>query len=210
MIHAAWQANLIEMARALPLGSVIEHYERWERAAQQRALDTQLEERMAAELARWGRDLENRDHEPPFMHALAEHEANKQMMNPLKVLTSGVERVGTEPFYSSGKWRFCDRVAWWNEYADATPVVVGHYWRRVRPIDRATVEKEDQDLFEAIHPHAWHGKQGNVFCVNYSVGGRWTERKAGTPVGQDFKLAALRWPERVVQFDDGHVVDTIQ
>lgn len=38
--------------------------------------------------------------------------------------------------------------------------------------------------------------------------GRWTERKAGKVVGHDFKLAALRWPERVLQFDDGAVQET--
>lgn len=209
VVHAAWQTDLIEQVRPLPLGSVMTHYNQWEQAAQQRALATRLEERMAAELARWGHGLENRDREPPFLHALAEHEANQQMLNPLKVLTSGVERVGTEPFYSSGKWRFCDRVAWWDAYTDETPVVIGHYWRRVKPIDRSTVGKGDPDLFEATPPLAWHGQRRNVFCVDYSVGGRWTERKAGTPVGHHFKLAALRWPERVVQFDDGHLASTV-
>jgi hypothetical protein len=96
------------------------------------------------------------------------------MLNPLKVLTSGVERKGSVPFYSGGKWRFAERVAWWNAYTDATPVVVGHYWRRVNPVDRARVGKGDADLF------------------------------AGTPPGRDFKLAALRWPEKTLQFDDGH------
>jgi hypothetical protein len=36
------------------------------------------------------------------------------------------------------------------------------------------------------------------------------ERKAGITAGHDFKLAALRWPERVLQFDDGHVQTTEQ
>lgn len=66
-----------------------------------------------------------------------------------------------------------------------------------------TVGKGNVDLFENISPLAWHGKHRNVFCSDFSVGGRWTERKAGTSVGQNFKLAALRWPERIVQFDDG-------
>ncbi|WP_156781649.1 hypothetical protein [Comamonas aquatica] len=29
------------------------------------------------------------------------------------------------------------------------------------------------------------------------------ERKAGATIGNDFKLAALRWPEKILQFDDG-------
>ena len=85
-------------------------------------------------------------------------------MNPLKVLTSGVERKGTVPFYSSGKWRFAHRVPWWDEYDDDKPVVIGHYWRRYRAIDRAAVGKGDKDLFEEMHPFAWHGKRRNVFA----------------------------------------------
>jgi hypothetical protein len=130
------------------------------------------------------------------------------MSNPLRVLTSGVERKGATPFYSSGKWRFAERVQWWNEYDDTTPVVVGHYWRRVSKIDRGAVGKGDPDLFDGTSPHSWHGKQGNVFCVDFSVGGRWSARMANQPVENDFKLAALQWPERVLRFDDGNVAAT--
>jgi hypothetical protein len=208
VIHAAWQDAQIEAARCLPLGSVRNEYDQWEQAAAQHARETALEQRMAQELEQWEHGLENKQHQPPFLHAHAEYEANKQMLNPLKVLTSGVELKGTVPFYSSGKWRFAERKTWWDEYTDPTPVVVGHYWRRVRKIDRAAVGKGDPDLFEHTHPFAWHGQRGNVFCVDFSAGGRWTERKAGVTVGHDFKLAALRWPERVLQFDDGHTQAT--
>lgn len=208
VVHAAWQAEQIEMVKSLALGSVREHYDLWEGEAKRYARETQLAQRVAAELERWGRGLEDPQAQPPFMHAIAESEAYKQMMNPLKVLTSGVERKGTVPFYSSGKWRFAQRVPWWDEYDDDKPVVIGHYWRRYRAIDRAAVGKGDKDLFEEMHPFAWHGKRRNVFCVDYSAGGRWTERKAGTAVGHDFKLAALRWPERTLTFDDGLAVLT--
>lgn len=204
VIHAAWQPDEVAIARTLPVGSVRENYDAWETQSKRLAAENQMEQRMAAELERWEHGLENRHREPPFMHALADYEASKQMTNPLKVLTSGVERKGLAPFYSSGKWRFVERVQWWDEYPDDTPVVIGHYWRRVNRIDRTAIGKGDPDLFENTHPFAWHGKHGNVFCVDFSAGGRWTERKAGTRVGQDFKLAALRWPERVLMFDDGH------
>lgn len=203
VIHAAWQDEQIEVARTLPIGSVRQHYDEWELAAQHEAAETELEQLMTSELEKWEHGLENMHRKPPFLHAHAEFESNKQMKNPLKVLTSGVERKGTVPFYASGKWRFVERVQWWDEYADSIPVVVGHYWRRLNKIDRSTVGKGDADLFENTPPLAWHGKHRNVFCVDFSVGGRWTERQAGTALGQDFKLAALRWPERTVQFDDG-------
>ncbi|WP_051603073.1 hypothetical protein [Simplicispira psychrophila] len=130
------------------------------------------------------------------------------MSNPIKVLTSGVERPGTVPFFSSGKWRFAERVSWWDTYDHPRPVVVGHYWRRLHPVDRAVLGKGDPDLFAAIHPHRWHGQRGNVMCVNFFVGGRWEERKAGRQVGQHFKLAALRWPERTLHLDDGRQINT--
>lgn len=204
VIHAAWQPDEIAIARTLSLGRVLKNYDAWEKQSKRLAAENQIEQRMAAELDRWEHDLENVHKEPPFMHALADYEASKQMTNPLKVLTSGVERKGLAPFFSSGKWRFVERVQWWDEYEDVTPVIIGHYWRRVNKIDRAAIGKGDPDLFENTRPCAWHGKHGNVFCVDFSVGGRWTERKAGTKIGQDFKLAALRWPEQVLQFDDGH------
>lgn len=204
VIHAAWCDEQIEAARALPIGSVRNAYDRWEKDAEKAAQESALEQRMAQELENWEHGLENDLRQPPFLHAHAEHEANKQMLNPLKVLTSGVERKGTIPFFSGGKWRFAERVPWWNDYADPIPVVVGHYWRRVRKVDRAAVGKGDPDLFDDTHPFAWHGRRNNVFCVDFSAGGRWAERKAGTTVGHDFKLAALRWPERILKFDDGH------
>ena len=119
-----------------------------------------------------------------------------------------MEQKGSVPFFSGGKWRFAQRMPWWDAYTESTPVVVGHYWRRVHKIDRGAVGKGDADLFASTHPFAWHGQRGNVFCVDFSAGGRWLERKSGAVVGHDFKLAALRWPERVLQFDDGHVQAT--
>jgi len=208
VVHAAWQEAQIEAVRRLPPGSVRDEYDQWEQVAQQRARETALQERMEQELESWVHGLENSQRQPPFLQAHAEFEANKQMLNPLKVLTSGVEQRATGPFFSGGKWRFAERTPWWDAYTEQTPVVVGHYWRRVHKIDRGAVGKGDADLFEHTQPFAWHGQRSNVFCVDFSAGGRWLERKSGTTVGHDFKLAALRWPERVLQFDDGHVQAT--
>jgi hypothetical protein len=208
VVHAAWQDAEIEAARRLPPGAVRDEYDRWEQLAQQQARETELQERMDQELEQWEHGLENKQRQPPFLKAHAEFEANKQMLNPLKVLTSGVEQRGTVPFFSGGKWRFAERMPWWDAYTDPTPVVVGHYWRRVHKIDRSVVGKGDVDLFEHTHPFAWHGRRHNVFCVDFSAGGRWQERQSGATVGHHFKLAALRWPERTLQFDDGHTQET--
>ncbi len=114
VVHAAWQDAQIEAARRLPPGAVRDEYDRWEQLAQQQARETALQERMDQELEQWEHGLENKQRQPPFLKAHAEFEANKQMLNPLKVLTSGVEQRGTVPFFSGGKWRFAERMPWWD------------------------------------------------------------------------------------------------
>ncbi len=202
VVHAAWIGTHIDTARALPVAQMLERYAHWDDQALAEA--QALEPLVRAELAAWPHALEDQANEPPFLHAHAQRESVRQMRNPLKVLTSGVERVGAEPFYSSGKWRFAERVQWWQEYEDETPVVVGHYWRRFQALDRVALGKGDPDLFDGVGPLDWHGRHLNVFCVDFSVGGRWSARKGGKASESDFKLAALRWPECTVQFDDGH------
>ncbi len=209
VVHAVWQDAQVDAVRAQPLGAVAQAYGAWQQQAQQAAGAMGWHASIAAEKNAWGGDLEDEQRQPPFMHALAAYGVHQQMANPIKVLTSGVERKGAAPFFSSGKWRFAERVAWWDAYDQPTPVVVGHYWRRLYPVDRAALGKGDPDLFAGIDPHSWHGQRGNVMCVDFSAGGRWQERKAGTPVGQKFKLAALRWPEKTLHWDDGSQTNTV-
>ena len=154
----------------------------------------------------WGHDLHDRHKVPPFMPAVAERDVNMQMMNPLKVLTSGVERAAKAPFFSGDKWRFTERVQWWDEYGDAVPAVIGHYWRRVNRANPEKAGKRGPYMFVNVKPTAWHGKHNNVFCVDFSVGARYEERKTKPTGACYFKLAALRWPELTLMFDDekGH------
>ncbi len=209
VVHAAWLQPHIDAVRDLSIEAFRQTYDELEQRASDVARDTDLGERMQAEVEDWPWGLEDRQQQPPFLHARAEHEANKQMLNPLKVLTSGVERTGKRAFFAGGKWRFSDRVAWWDEYDQEIPVVVGHYWRRLNAMEQASVGKEDLDLFQDISPLHWHGKRHNVFCADFSVGGRWAARKSGDSLHEHFKLAALRWPERELLFDDGTRQDTM-
>lgn len=51
-------------------------------------------------------------------------------------------------------------------------------------------------------------RAGNsAFCVDYGVGQRWNERRAGKASGFAHKLAAVRFPERQVVFDEGSKSD---
>ena len=59
-------------------------------------------------------------------------------------------------------------------------------------------------------PQYWFGARHNVFCCDYAVGARWRDRKAGiAPQYSAYRLAALRWPEKTLVFDDGETVATL-
>jgi hypothetical protein len=145
--------------------------------------------------------LRNPNSTVPFLPASARKDEAKQMANPIRILTSGVERQTATPFFSSGKWRMVERVAWWNEYRDETPVVIGHYWRWPVQVDRQAFGKAGPDLFVGTTVEQGLGPHSNVHCIDYSVGRRFQERLRGGVF--QTRLAALRWPERCLAFDDG-------
>ena len=103
-----------------------------------------------------------------------------QNQNPVKLLSSGPEERTDKPIHASGKVRNERRVQWWNDYGGAF-CIFGHY---------------------SISDGEPRGN-GSSFCVDYGVGKRWTERRSGKTDGFKLKLAAFRWPERVVVFDEG-------
>ena len=208
VIHAAWMPREIAIARALPAGSARQSYDSFEIEAARQARASRLTERLHEERRQWPHNLEDRGCMPPFLPAHSENELNKAMFNPLKVLTTGVERECRQPFYAGGKWRFVERVGWWNDYTDDIPVIVGHYWRRWLAGDAPPHGSQFENLFGGVSPRSWLGAQGNVFCVDYSVGGRWNARQAGEDPHLRYKLAALRWPERSLMLDDGTVALT--
>jgi len=148
-------------------------------------------------------------HRPvPLLRHVGRKDEHFQMSNPLRIITSGIERVTDTPFWAGGKWRMCDRVRWWNEYEDDVPVIIGHYWRLVgdtRSDDPkpASVSDGKPDMFDGARYDAWQGARDNVYCVDFSVGGRYRERaRKIDPFATH--LAAVRWPEAEVVFDDGH------
>jgi hypothetical protein len=63
------------------------------------------------------------------------------------------------------------------------------------------------DVFEGTQAFEWLGPHRNVFCIDYSVGGRYKERALGQ-AGKHTRLAALRWPERELAFEDGQCIST--
>jgi hypothetical protein len=185
-------------------GSVTQVYDRYAGPTRQALKTEGVSERAHTEELRWRDALRDRQARVPLLYAIGEHGERMQMSNPVRILTSGVERVADRPFWSSGKWRMCDRVRWWEEYIEATPVIIGHYWRRLHPCAQHHAADHPPDTFAGVGPQSWMGPRHNVFCVDYSVGGRYEERPAGK-AGTNTHLCALRWPERRLWGETGPV-----
>ncbi|MDZ5455259.1 metallophosphoesterase [Azohydromonas lata] len=202
VVHAAWYVPAVAHLRNAPSEATLAaQFDHWERVSDAAISDAALRRLVAEEMQHWGALLHDPNAEMPMLHGCARSDALWQMGNPLRALTSGIEREAQQPFFSGGKWRFVDRVRWWEEYTDTVPVVFGHYWRR----PQGSAIKAGPDLFGPIDATAWHGPRGNVFCVDFSVGARFLERKPTGVPGQATKLAALRWPERTLIFDTGEM-----
>jgi hypothetical protein len=208
IVHAAWIENDIATIRCILSDDLLSFFNSFEQAIVNQREELNAE--ILAESNRLSSSLEDRTIEPPFLCSHAKLAELQQMNNPIKILTSGVERCGTVPFYSSGRWRFVERIKWWKDYDSKIPVIVGHYWRRSTVVTPGAHAKGDPDMFQEEHPLGWHGKRKNVFCIDYSVGGRSAIRRNQFENENTLKLAALRWPERVLVFDDGSVHKTIR
>ena len=77
---------------------------------------------------------------------------------------------------------------------------VGHYWRSA--VQGPNVSGGKRELFDDVDFNEWSGPKRNVFCVDFSVGGRYRERARNV---SEFatRLGAVRWPERQLVFEDG-------
>jgi hypothetical protein len=205
LVHAAWDPSAANALRTAGVTSLelFQHHE----DATRRHLEQPggIAVQAKAEKQQYGAALFDRSTRPPLLENLGKLEELKQTLNPVRVLTSGPERVTAQPFFANGKWRMCDRVKWWNAYTDDVPVIVGHYWRIAdhdgEP-DEESVSSGKPNLFAGHPAHAWVGAKQNVFCVDFSIGGRHKERARGHTTFKT-RLAAVRWPERELVFADG-------
>ena len=210
MVHAAWDASAIQAIAPIPSGQVLEQIHEWNLQVRQAAAKEHLRERYQAELDRWARQIEDPHDPPPYLDAVADYETLEQRINPIKRLTSGIEARCSQPFFSGNRWRYSDRIAWWNQDQNRTPLLIGHYWRLFEPPSSVSAWRYSL-LFQDIIPTAWHGRHQHVFCIDYSVGARWRERKAsgGSISPTKYRLAGMTWPERELIFDNGDHIPTI-
>jgi hypothetical protein len=193
--HAAWREDAIDALRAATPASLLDLYGRFEADAA-RAIGSELDARAAREKAQWRERLYDPAAAVPLLEHAALHDAGSQMGNPLRVLTSGVERPARQPFFANGKWRMVERVGWWNEYREQVPVVIGHYWRWLTPDGARRYGDGSADALCGTQPLRWLGPAAGVFCVDYSVGARFREVLDGFAPSEFTRLCALRWPER--------------
>ncbi len=192
VVHAAWMPAAIEAARRSP---------NLDAFVRPRPVDYPPIARAGLAGAPTPAELANPLVPVPFHAGLAAKEYAEQNSQPIKVLTSGPERPiapGAAPRWLSGRWRLLERDPWWDHDGEERSVVFGHYWRR-RP--GAEVDGKP-DLFDGIAPTAWFGDRGQAFCIDYSVGYRLKARHFGLDPRKNHGLAALRWPERILVFDD--------
>lgn len=207
VVHAAWHAASVDRLRHQP-GPVTTEYRRLDVAFRGNPDHQRLALEAGDQRAEWAHRMRDPALAPPSLPTLARWDALRQMGNPIRVLTSGIEHPIGEPFFAGGSWRFVQRASWWDSYRDPVAVVVGHYWRRAHAVSERGEAKYGPELFDGVPPLRWHGACGQVFCVDYSVGGRFLERQMGRRPPYEGRLAALRWPERSLFFDDGDTFPT--
>jgi Calcineurin-like phosphoesterase len=208
IVHSTWKNEDIHLVRDIPIGQAGDRYGDYEQQIDDAISLSGLLNHYHKEQAKWKKEQTDPTCKTlPFLEYTAQYNVIHQMQNPLRVLTSGIEQRCEKPFFASGKWRFVERFPWWNSYEEDTPVIVGHFWRKIA-FSELFDHTEEVDIFNQIEPFSWHGKKNNVFCVDFSVGGRFKERLHEQEIGKITKLAALRWPEKTLVFDTGESIPT--
>ncbi len=201
VVHAAWDAAAVAAIRGRRGEDVRVVYDDYS-AATIRQLEAEgLPEKIREEARLWAGAWTDPDRRPELLSGHARRDQLFQMGNPVRILTSGPEAPVASPFFANGKWRMCDRLAWWRSYREECPVVVGHYWRRLEG-GEAGFRGYGPDLFRGEARERWSGVKRNVFCVDFSAGARPMERGLGAKTYRS-KLVALRWPELEIVAHDG-------
>jgi hypothetical protein len=209
IVHACWDpqavASLEGLASEEGPRAICAHYD----AGVKKLLrETGVEHRAAIEVQAHRHAFRDKSAVLPMLQAHAEEATIRQNNNPLRVLTSGLEEPARKPAWAGGKWRMTNRSRWWQQYLEEPAVLIGHYWRRDARATPANVTGDWDYPLEDYGSYDWMGPRGNVFCVDYAVGGRYLERARGGRAPFKCRLAAMRWPERELVFDDGERIAT--
>jgi hypothetical protein len=203
LVHACWIDDRVAEIRSAAEAGAVDLYRRHSEHAEEIARDSGLEAEATALLEFYGDRLYDRSAHVPMLDALAERDLAYQLSNPVRVLTSGIEQRVAAPFYMAGKWRMVERAAWWNDYWSDVPVFFGHYWRWPAPDFGRRYGEFGHNPFPRTAHDQWLGPRASAFCVDFSVGARYTERHKWPGEPFTSRLGAVRWPERELLFDNG-------
>ncbi|MCB1625723.1 MAG: metallophosphoesterase [Pseudomonadales bacterium] len=202
VVHASWHAPSIARIVADSRDTVSIYADYAQRLTDQ-AIAQGLRAAADAEEIRYKDAIVDRDAKVPLLVDSGREDELYQMGNPLRIVTSGQERLAKEPFYASGKWRMLDRVEWWEDYADPIPVIFGHFWRAWSTDDYGVPGHPKRDVFPGKAANQWLGPAHASFCVDFSIGARFRERETFPQGPFKTRLAAVRWPERELITDRG-------
>lgn len=206
IVHAAWLPQAAERLKEADNQDIGTLMQDWDDEMHCCIRHAPWFDEYLAEQRKHAHQLEDPTSPPPMLPATAAHDIYRSNKHPIRALTCGVEKIATEPFFAGGRWRFSIRNPWWQDYRGNTATVVGHYWRHWKSQHQP---KHRQGMFTVPGSH-WHGARKNVFCIDFSVGARWRDRKRGIPPSRsEHRLAALRYPEKILVFDNGDIAKTI-
>ncbi len=201
--HAVWHDASMQKLASAGRSSTLDLYAQFEQLTLQ-SISAELSAAAAEERHRVGAALYQPAPDVPFLPNVALQDETYQMGNPVRVVSSGMERsTAGRAFYASGKWRMVERVPWWHDYQDDVPVIVGHYWRWYSAEGQARYARGEEDLFDRAAPEQWLDGRQKVYCTDFSVGARFREIHDGYAPGTFTRLAAVRWPEQEVLFETG-------
>lgn len=193
--HACWDNSDIDALSTIK-NSIQSEYDQYEASLKEHSKSSGIYSAFKKQSREYFHQLTDRDCSVPYLEHIAAHNMLDKEFNKFKSITSGPEYKVDTPFFAGGRWRMLDRKDWWNSYTDDTPVVIGHYWR--------TMNYQPGSLFTNIDPLSWFGAKNNVFCIDYSVGRRFLDRKNRRPYHH--KLHALRFPDNTLMSEDGDVI----
>ncbi len=203
IVHAAWNTEAINRIRKVETKNMLDFFFDCDKKANIFAKETGILSKYLEEKQIWKEKIEDPSADVPLLQAYANYDLVQSQFNPIRLLTSGTEETAKEPFFAGNRWRFSDRTAWWNHYQESIPVIFGHYWRQLNTYGTQNLSKYSL-LFKEIDPFEWHGAGRNAFCVDFSVGARWRERRQDLMLDSTrFHLAAFRWPEQILFTDTG-------
>ncbi len=156
VVHACWQPEMVAMASEAR--DVIAFY-------QQHRYSIDLGLAIRSDLNVWQRQQRH------------------QNLNPVKVLTSGLEVPAKHPYEANGERLYLERYPWWMDYQDDEFCFFGHYrlpWGQSRGSTRAV-------------------------CIDFGVAQRWVPKQPGDRSPDKWRLAAIQYPELQFVFDNGDV-----